>query len=78
MSAKWKSTIWTNENLNILREMYPTTPANDIAKVIGCSDCTVLNKAHELGLQRDPSFNRNNFIGRYTMRRGKYNIYKEL
>lgn len=67
--------IWTAEKLEILRDLYPTTPANDIADRIGCSDCTVLKKAKELGLKRDPSFDRNHFIGRYTRNRGKYNIY---
>lgn len=66
MSAKGSSRIWTAENIAKLRELFPTTPSNDIADVIGCSDCTVLNKAHELGLKRDPSFHKNNFIGRYV------------
>ena len=73
MSVKGSSTIWNDQTLTILRQLYPTTPANDIAEVIGCSDCTVLNKAKELGLQRDKSFHRNNFIGRYVGR-GRYKI----
>ena len=71
-----KKIEWTDERLKILQEMYPTMPANDIADIIGCSDCTVLRKARELGLKRDPSFDSHNFIGRYTKRLGKYNIYE--
>jgi hypothetical protein len=71
MSIKGTSRIWTHEAVDTLRRLYPTTPSQDIADVIGCSDCTVLCKAKELGLQRDPSFHRNNFIGRYTGR-GRY------
>lgn len=68
--------IWTDENIAKLRELYPTTPAVDLADIFGCSDSTVLNKAHELGLKKDPSFSTNSFQGRYTKKRGKYNIYK--
>ena len=68
--------IWTEANIAILRDLYPTTPANDIADKIGCSDATVLLKAKELGLKRDPSFDSHNFIGRYTRNRGKYKIYQ--
>lgn len=69
-------TIWNEEKLAILRKLYPTTPANDIADKLGCSDATVLRKAHELGLERDKSFDSHNFIGRYTKRVGKYKIYQ--
>lgn len=71
MSVKGTSRIWTEEAIATLRRLFPNTPAQDIADMIGCSDCTVLHKAMELGLQRDPSFHRNNFIGRYT-KRGRY------
>lgn len=71
MSVKGTSRIWNEESVATLRRLFPSTPAQDIADVIGCSDCTVLHKARELGLQRDPSFHRNNFIGRYTGR-GRY------
>ena len=74
MSTKGSSTIWTDENIDILIRLWPSTPSNDIADVIGCSDCTVPKKAHELGLQRDNSFHRNNFVGRYV-HKGRY---KEL
>ena len=66
MSRKGTTRIWNHKAVAILRRLYPTTPSQDIADVIGCSDATVLHKAKELGLQRDPSFHRNNFIGRYT------------
>ena len=75
MSVKGSTTIWNDANITKLRELYPTTPACDIADVIGCSAKTVLIKAHELGLERAPTFNRNNYIGRYTHSRGRYNIY---
>ena len=67
--------IWTEEEVAKLRELYPTTPATDLADVFHCSAATVLYKAHKLELQRDPSFSSHQFIGRYTHRRGKFNIY---
>lgn len=71
MSVRGTSRIWTEEAVATLRRLFPSTPAQDIADVIGCSDATVLHKAKELGLQRAPSFHRSNFIGRYTGR-GRY------
>ena len=67
---------WTEEELAKLRELYPTTPASDLAMMFGCSSCTVISEAKRQGIERDPSFNSHNFIGRYTKRRGRYNIYK--
>ena len=69
--TKYPTKIWTAENIEKLRQMFPTMPATDIADEIGCSDCTVLVKARELGLKKEPLWHRNNYIGRYT-RRGRY------
>ena len=71
MSKKESTRIWNDQNIATLKELFPTTPSQDIADIIGCSDCTVLHKAKELGLKRDPSYSRFNFIGRYTGR-GRY------
>jgi hypothetical protein len=62
---------WTEEKLAYLREHYPMGTAYDIAKVIGCSESTVQVKARTLGIKKDPSFRRTDFIGRYTRRGGK-------
>lgn len=70
-----KKNIWTEENIKTLRELFPTTPAVDIADMFGCSNTAVLYMAKKLGLQRDTSFSVHKFIGRYTKRRGKFNIY---
>lgn len=71
MSVRGTSRIWNDQTIALLREMYPTTPAQDIADVIGCSDCSVTKKAHELGLKRDPTYHRNNFVYRFT-HKGRY------
>ena len=59
---------WTEEKLQYLREHYPTEAGSDIADALGCSSATVSKKAHDLGIAKDPSFNRSNFIGRYVKR----------
>lgn len=69
--TKFPTKIWTEQNIEKLRQMFPTMPATDIADEIGCSDSTVLIKARELGLKKDPSWQRNNYIGRFTGR-GRY------
>ena len=67
--------IWTDEMIQTIRDLYPTTPSCDIADMLGVSDDTVRRKANELGVKHDDSFRTQNFRGRYTRRHGKYNIY---
>ena len=63
-------TIWNEQKLAKLRELYPTTASCDIADILGCSDVTVRNKAHELGLKKSVDFSSVNYIGRYTGTQG--------
>ena len=63
---------WTEEKLQYIREHYPTETAQDIADVIGCSDCTVNVKAKMLGVVKASSFRKSDFHGRYV-RRGVIN-----
>lgn len=67
--------IWTDEMIQTIRDLYPTTPSCDIAVMLGMSDDTVRRKANELGVKHNDSFRTQNFRGRYTRRHGKYNIY---
>lgn len=62
---------WTEDKLDTLRRLYPTTPATDIADVIGCSASALLTKARELGLKREKFFTPNYFYGRFTGKRRK-------
>ena len=62
--------IWNEKTLAILRRLYPTFTSGDIADVIGCSDVSVRNKAHELGLKKDQSFRKYDYVGRYTGKQG--------
>ena len=61
---------WTEEKLQYIRYHYPTETAQDIADVLGCSDCTVNVKAKELGVSKSPSFRKSDFQGRYV-KKGK-------
>jgi hypothetical protein len=58
--------IWDDRKLDILKRLYPTTPAADIGDLIGCCGMSVLNMAHKLGLKRAPDFGPKKFYGRYT------------
>lgn len=35
---------WNEERLDILRQLYPTTPAVDLVDMIGCTDSTIHKK----------------------------------
>ena len=61
---------WTEDMLSYLREHYYSECASDIADVIGCSSTTVINKARELGLEKDPGFRKINFAYRYARKPG--------
>ena len=63
-------TIWNEQKLAKLRELYPTMASCDIADILGCSDVTVRNMAHELGLKKADEFSSVNYIGRYTGTQG--------
>lgn len=63
-----KKVDWTEERIAYLREHYPTGTAQDIADFVGCSDDTVNRKAKQLGIKKDQSFKKSNFIGRYVKR----------
>ena len=67
--------VWTDEMIQTVRDLYPTTPSCDIADMLGMSDDTVRRKAIELGVKHDENFKTQNFRGRYTRRHGKYNRY---
>lgn len=75
-SMQGKRLLWDDATIELLRRKYPTTPASDIADEIGCSAPSVMRMAKKLGIEKDPSFDRNNYIGRYARNRGRYNIYK--
>ena len=63
-------TIWNEQKLANLRELYPTMASCDIAEIFGCSDVTVRNMAHKLGLKKSADFSSVNYIGRYTGTQG--------
>ena len=64
---------WTEEKYQYIRDHYPTETAQDIADVIGCSDCTVNLMAKKLGVCKAPSFRKSDFHGRYV-KKGKFKI----
>ena len=53
-----KSTIfkWTADRDDILRELYPTTPSTEIAKMLGCTYRAVQTHAQSLGIRKRPVY----------------------
>lgn len=66
MAKFGESRYFDAKNIELLKSLYPTTPAGDIASMVGCSASQVLRKAHQLGLQRSTTYDSHNFTGRYT------------
>ena len=65
MSRAGTSRIWTDEAVEILRRLFPTKPSNDIADIIGCSDCAVRVKAKQLGLKKVDGWSIDQFRNRW-------------
>ena len=65
MSRAGTSKIWTDEAVEILRRLFPTKPSNDIADIIGCSDCAVRVKAKQLGLKKVEGWSIDQFRNRW-------------
>jgi len=45
---------WSDEELNLLRELYPSSANMEIAKRLGRSVKSIVSKAHHIGLKKDP------------------------
>lgn len=52
-AASTRMPRWSGEELDLLREMYPTSSNLDIAQALGRSAKSVVSKAHYLGLKKD-------------------------
>ena len=65
MSRAGTSRIWTEEAVATLRLLFPTKASNDIADIIGCSDCAVREKAKKLGLKKVEGWRREQFRNRW-------------
>ena len=46
--------FWNSQMLDDLRRMFPTTLNDEMAEYLGVSPRTMIRKARELGLQKDP------------------------
>ena len=45
---------WTDQELDVLRELYPLLPNLEIAQKLNRSVKSVVSKAHNMGLRKDP------------------------
>lgn len=48
--------FWSRQMLDLLRQHFPTTINEELAGIIGVSLRTMVRKARELGLQKDPQW----------------------
>lgn len=71
---KVKQTLWTEEDVEKLTNIYPTMKNEDIAKNLNFSQGSIKNKAHRLGLQKISSLKKEK---RTPARKLTYNFLKE-
>lgn len=53
---KMKRKYWTDEEMEQLKQLYPTTLGEELAKKFNCSIKSVYNQAVKLGLKKDMAF----------------------
>lgn len=56
---------WSPQMLSDLRRFFPTTLNQELAEILGVSPRTLIRKARQLGLQKDPTW----LIGIWNKRR---------
>jgi len=47
---------WSSQMIDDLRRLFPTTLNSEVAEYLGVSQRTAIRKAHELGIQKDPTW----------------------
>ncbi|MFG0785749.1 HNH endonuclease signature motif containing protein [Delftia tsuruhatensis] len=60
---------WTAQHIAKLRALYPDTPTNQVAQVLGYSTSTIYRQAAALGIKKSQAFNDSEHSGR--IRRGR-------
>ena len=60
--------FWKEEEIQYLKDNYPTMPLDDLREVLPYSVPTIARKARELGLKKDESYSRGSYTGRYVNR----------
>jgi hypothetical protein len=51
-----KRRYWTTGEEDIMRRLYPVTPTKQVAAIVGRNERQVFNKAHDMGLDKDPEY----------------------
>ncbi len=57
---------WCDEHLQVLRDLYPNTPTQQIAGLLGYGIMAIYRMANQLGLRKSEAFNNSELSGRMT------------
>lgn len=60
---------FTSEQLQYIRDHYPTEPACDIADVLHVSPPVVTRIARDMGLEKSSEWDKRRYYGRYVKRK---------
>ena len=63
--------VWTLENIELLKNLYPKTTSSELSGLFGCSIDSIYNKAHTLKLKKDVVFLSSEASGRIKKYSGK-------
>lgn len=63
-------TYWTDDQLALLRELYPDTRTTDLIDIIGRDEKSIYQKAHALGIRKSAAFLASPASGRTNGRQG--------
>jgi HNH endonuclease len=56
IATKRKETNWTEQQVDLLHQYYPTSRADELKKIIGRNIKSIYTKANAIGLRKDPKY----------------------
>ena len=67
--------FWSRRMLDDLRRLYPTTKNEDLVDILGVSQRTLIRKARELGIQKNPDWQHGNTMRHLKMAQLHNKVY---
>lgn len=68
---------WSHDDNELMRELYPTTPMQDLVTLFGASERAIYSRAEMLGIKKAPAYYATHIAGRLGNGQGKETQFKK-
>lgn len=75
MGFKTKCSCWTQEETDLLKKIYSTTPMKELIKALNKSEVSIHNKAHALKLYKSKDYIKRQKLNQYIEQNNCYKMY---